>query len=171
MIPEKLREALIDQINHEYFSSYLYLAMSADFSSKNLDGFASWMRIQAQEEAIHAMKIFDFLIERGEKIVLKAIEKPQETWETPLAAIEAALNHEKFITAKINDLVDLAIDTKDHSSFSFLQWFVDEQVEEEATADAILQKIKMIKDSSGALFYINKELGGRPAKIKIVNQD
>jgi len=168
MISEKMVKALNDQINAELYSAYLYLAMSADFKSKNLEGFANWMRVQTKEEMAHAMKFFDFIVERLGKVELEAIKKPQAGWPSPLAMFEAAYKHEQFITDKINKLVELAQSEKDHAMESFLKWFVDEQVEEEASADKIVQQLKLVKDSAGSLLMIDHQLAKRefnsPAK-------
>lgn len=161
MISEKIQEALNGQINAELYSAYLYLSMEAYFQSQNLPGFASWMRVQTQEELTHAMKIYDFLNERGGRVILKSITEPQAEWQSPLAAFEAAYKHEQKVTGLINDLVNLALDEKDHATNSFLQWFVNEQVEEESSADEVVQKIKMVDKAPGAMFMIDKELGQR----------
>jgi ferritin len=161
MIEKKMLKALNEQINAELYSYYLYLSMSAWFETINLRGFAHWMRVQGREEMGHAMKIFDYIVERGGKVELAAIEKPAGSWTTPLAAFSAAYKHEIQITASIYRLVDLAGALKDHATSSFLKWFVDEQVEEEANADAIVQKLHMAGDSMGAMFIIDKELAAR----------
>jgi len=161
MINEKVEAAFNDQINAETFSAYLYLSMSAYFEGSNLRGFASWMRIQAQEEMVHAMKFFDFINERGGRVNLAAIEAPDTEWDSPLAAFEAAYGHEQYITKRINDLVDLAIAEKDHAANSFLQWFVNEQVEEEASADEIVQKLRLMADAPGGMFMLDREMAGR----------
>lgn len=163
MISQKMQDALNEQVNAELYSAYMYLSMSAYFSSANLPGFASWMKIQAQEETGHAMRIYDFIIERAGRATLKAIEAPPTQWKSPLDAFEATFKHEQKVTGLINDLVDLAIEEKDHATKGFLQWFVDEQVEEEASADAIVQQLKLIKEAPGALFMINNQLGQRTA--------
>ncbi len=161
MLGTKMEAAINDQINAELFSSYLYLAMSADFESKALPGAANWMRIQAQEELLHAMKFFDFINERNGRVVLGQIEKPKTEWDSPLAAFEDALEHEKMISGRISDLVDLALAEKDHAANTFLQWFVTEQVEEEANAQAIIDQLKMVGDHGVALFMVDGELGKR----------
>ncbi len=161
MIAKIVQDDFNKQINEEIFSSYLYLSMSAWFESVNLPGFAKWMKVQSHEENIHAMKFFSHIIERGGKVALAAISKPAAVWKSPLEAFEAALAHEKHITARINGLMDLAIAEKDHASASFLKWFVDEQVEEEANAEAIVQKLRLAKDAAGALFMIDRELSAR----------
>lgn len=163
MLSAKMQEALNAQINAEYYSSYLYLSMSAYCREMNLDGFASWLRIQADEEMIHAMKIYDFVFERNGRVALTAIDAPPTEWESPLAVFEATFAHEQHVTALINKLVDLAIAESDHATNSFLQWFVNEQVEEESSADAVLQKLKLLANAPGGLFMLDRELGLRPA--------
>ncbi len=161
MLKKKILKSLNDQINAEMFSSYLYLSMEAYFQSISLKGFASWMRVQAQEEMMHGMKFYDFINERGGKVTLEAIAKPETTWATPLAVFEAVLKHEEHVTSLINNLVDLAISEKDHASNNFLQWFVAEQVEEEASASEVVEKLKLIKDNPSGLFMVDAELGKR----------
>ncbi len=161
MISKKLQDAINAQINKELYSEYLYISMQAWFANQNLDGFANWMDAQGKEERFHAMKFFNYLIERGGKVELKAIEQPTVDFKSPLKAFEAALKHEQFVTKSINDLMEIAIKEKDHASRGLLQWFVDEQVEEEAAADRIVTRLKMIGDNAHALFMIDNELGQR----------
>lgn len=161
MIPKKVEDAFNKQINAELYSSYLYFAMEAYFNSVNLSGFANWMHIQAMEELAHATKMFNFVDERGGRVILEGIEKPASEWESPLAAFEAAYSHEQKVTGLINDLVDLSASEKDHASVNFLQWFVDEQVEEEASADAIVQQLKLAEGAAGAMFMLDREMGAR----------
>ncbi|MBN1818992.1 MAG: ferritin [Sedimentisphaerales bacterium] len=161
MIGKKMEKALNGQINAELYSAYLYLSMAAWFESKNLPGFANWMRIQFQEEQFHAMKFYDYILERGGTVTLSAIEAPQTTWKSPLDAFESTLEHEQKVTGLINDLVYLARDEKDNASEIFLQWFVTEQVEEEDNVNTILGQLEWIKDHPQALFGLNKELGQR----------
>ncbi|MDD2229705.1 MAG: ferritin [Candidatus Cloacimonetes bacterium] len=161
MISKKLQDAINAQINRELYSEYLYISMQAWFANQNLDGFANWMDAQGKEERFHAMKFFNYLIERGGKVELKAIAQPTVDFKTPLKAIQAALAHEQFVTQSINDLMDIAIEEKDHASRGMLQWFVDEQVEEEASADRIVNRLKMIGDNAHALFMVDTELGKR----------
>jgi len=161
MIDKKMQKALGDQINAEMYSFYLYLSMSAWFESVNLHGFAHWMKIQSREEMAHAMKIYDFVIERGGRPDFAAIEKPAATWTTPLAAFQAAYKHELVITASIYKLAELAAAIKDHATASFLKWFIDEQVEEQANSDAVVQKLRLAGDATGALFMIDRELAAR----------
>jgi len=161
MIKERMQESLNRQLNAELYSSYLYLSMSAYYSSINLKGFANWMNVQAQEELMHAMKFYNFIIKRGGKVTLSVIEAPPKEWDSPLAAFEHVSKHEQKVTSLINDLVDLSISEKDHATNNFLQWFVTEQVEEEASADEVVQKLKMVGESSGGLFMLDRELGQR----------
>jgi ferritin len=161
MISKKVEEALNGQINAELYSAYLYLSMEAYFESVSLPGFATWMRVQTQEELMHTMKIYGFVNERGGRVLLKSIDQPPTEWESPLAVFEASYKHEQKVTGLINDLVNLAIEQKDHATNSFLQWFVNEQVEEEDSADQVVQKLKMIKNDPGGLFLVDRELGQR----------
>ena len=161
MISKKMEEALNGQVNAEMYSAYLYLSMESYFKSLNLNGFAGWMRAQAQEEMMHAMKIYDFVNERGGRITLKSIEGPQTEWDSPLAVFEAVYVHEQKVTGLINELVDLAIKEKDHATNAFLQWFVNEQVEEESSADEVVQQLKMMENAPGGMFMLDRELGQR----------
>ena len=161
MISKKMEKALNEQVNAEMYSSYLYLSMESFFKSLNLNGFANWMRVQTQEEMLHAMKIYDFIIERGGRVTLKAIDGPPTKWDSPLAVFEAAFEHEQKVTGLIDDLVDLAIREKDHATNSFLHWFVNEQVEEEASADKIVRQLKMMENAPGGMFMLDRELGQR----------
>ena len=161
MISKNMEEALNEQVNAELYSSYLYLSMESFFKSQNLNGFANWMRIQTQEEVMHATKIYDFINERGGRVLLKAIEGPQTEWDSTLAVFKAVYEHEQKVTGLINNLVDLAITEKDHATNSFLQWFVNEQVEEESTADEIVQQLKMVENAPGGIFMFDRELGQR----------
>ena len=161
MISKKMEEALNDQLNAEMYSSYLYLAMAAHFEAENLPGAAAWMKVQSQEEMGHAMKFFGFINGRRGRVVLKAIDEPAKTWKSTLAAFEASYEHEQMITGRINDLVNLAIQEKDHATGTFLQWFVTEQVEEETSVDNIIGMLKMAEKAPGAMFMIDRELGRR----------
>jgi len=161
MIKENIQKALNKQINAELYSAYLYLSMSAYFQSINLAGFANWMRVQALEEMTHADKFYNFIVERGGRVELEAIEAPPKEWSSHLAVFENAYKHEQKVTSMINDLVDLAIKEKDHASNIFLQWFVTEQVEEEASADEVVQKLKLAGDKGSGLFMIDGELSKR----------
>ena len=156
-----MEEALNGQVNAEMYSAYLYLSMESYFKSLNLNGFASWMRVQTQEEMIHAMKIYDFINGRGGRVILKAIEGPPIEWDSPLAVFEAVYVHEQKVTGLINELVNLAIKEKDHATNTFLQWFVNEQVEEESSADEVVQQLKMMENAPGGMFMLDRELGQR----------
>jgi ferritin len=161
MVNVKIQEALNKQLNAELYSSYLYLSMCAYFESINLKGFANWMRIQAQEELMHAMKFYDYIDERGGRVTLTKIDGPPTQWETPRAVFEHVYQHEQKVTGLINTLVDLALSESDHATNNFLQWFVAEQVEEEASADEVIQKLKIVGDQGGGLFMLDRELGQR----------
>jgi ferritin len=161
VIDGKMQEALNKHANAEFYSSYLYLSMSAHFQSVNLTGFAQWMRVQAREELAHAMKFFDHIVERGGKVTLLPVEAPPSQWDSPLAAFEDAYRHEQKVSGLINGLVDEAVQNRDHATNNFLQWFVSEQVEEEASVDAIVQKLKLVGDAAGGLFMIDRELAQR----------
>jgi ferritin len=161
MLKKKMHKAFNDQINAEMYSSYLYLSMESYFQSISLTGFAAWMRAQVQEEMMHAMKFYDFVHERNGKVTLEATDKPETSWSSPLVAFEHILKHEEHVTSLINNLVDLAISEKDHASNIFLQWFVTEQVEEEASAGAIIDRLKLIQDNPSGLFMLDAELGKR----------
>ncbi len=161
MLKKKMLKALNDQINAEMYSAYLYLSMDAYFQSINLTGFANWMRVQTQEEMMHATKFYDFVNERSGRVTLEAIAKPEFTWESPLACFEAILKHEQYVTELINNLTDLSIAEKDHATNNFLQWFISEQVEEEASATDVIENLKLIKDNPSGLFMMNQELGKR----------
>jgi len=161
MLSEKMQDALNKQLNAELYSAYLYLSMSAYFQSVNLGGFANWMRVQAQEELTHAMKFYDYVSERGSRVVLQPVEGPPTEWTSPLAVFEDTYRHEQKVTGLINELVNLAIAEGDHATNIFLQWFVTEQVEEEASADQIVQKLKLIGDTGSGLFMIDREIAQR----------
>ncbi len=160
MLSEKMEEALNEQINKEMYSAYLYMAMSAHSKHIGLDGFANWFMVQYQEEMTHAMKIYDYINEQGGKVKLRAIKEPPTEFESPLKMFEATLEHEKFITKSINELMDLAIKENDHATQIFLHWFVTEQIEEEANDNEIIAKLKLVGDGNG-LFMLDKELAAR----------
>jgi len=161
MIRQTMLEALNRQINRELYSAYLYLSMSAWFSNRNLPGFANWMRVQVQEEQSHAMKFYDYVVARGGRLTMLAIEAPPSDWESPLAVFEATYAHEQKVTAMIYDLVDLAQKEKDHATANLLRWYVDEQVEEEANDTGIIERLKMVGDDRNALFMLDRELAAR----------
>lgn len=161
MISEKMQTALNAQLNAELYSGYMYLSMSAYFESKGLKGFANWMRVQYQEEVTHAEKFYDFINEREGRVVLTEIAAPPADWSSPLAAFENTVEHERKVTAMINNLVDLSLEEKDHATNNFLQWFVSEQVEEEASAGEVRDKIKLAGETGGGMFMVDQELATR----------
>ncbi len=161
MVNKTIEGALNQQVNAELYSSYLYLSMSAYFRSINLPGFANWMRVQAQEELVHAMKFYDFINERGGRVTLQQVEAPPTEWSSPRDVFENVYKHEQKVTGLINDLVNLAVGERDHATNIFLQWFVTEQVEEEASAEEVVQKLKLVGDDSGGLFMLDGEMGQR----------
>jgi len=150
-----------DQIKLEDESSYIYMAMAAYFYSKNLEGMARWMRKQADEELKHAGKFFDHIVERDGRVTLKAISEPKSEWGSPLDAWKAAWEHEKFITGKIHNLVKLAHEVSDYASFPLLDWFENEQIEEEASTLKVVQHLEMVGSSGAGLLMLDKELGKR----------
>lgn len=158
MLKPEVEAALNEQINAELGAYYTYLSMAAYFYAENLNGFAAWMRHHSDEEQFHAMKIYDYINERGGTVELKPISGPPTTWDSPVAAFEDALKHEQHVTHLINKLVDLSIEHSDHATNSFLQWFVDEQVEEEDVVDTVLQDLKRVGESGVALFMLDREL-------------
>src|SRR4030042_292230 len=152
MLSKKIENAINKQINAELWAAYLYLSMSAYFESINMGGFAHWMRVQAKEELIHAMKFYDHIVERLGRVTVTAITAPPTNWKSPLHAFEDAFKHEQKVTGLIYDIVNIAQTEKDHATDSMLKWFVDEQVEEENQTDQIVQKLKLIGNNTGALF-------------------
>ena len=161
MIDKTVEKALNDQINEELNSYYIYLSMEAYFESESLDGFATWMELQAQEEMEHAMRIFRFINERGGRVQLQPIEEPKADWSSPQEAFEDAYEHEQYITRKIDELMDLAEEKNDKATRNMLEWFVEEQVEEEASTEDIVDKIKMVGESGAGLLALNNALGQR----------
>lgn len=161
VLSDRMVEALNEQIKNEIYSAYLYLSMSAYSTFKGLGGFANWFMVQYQEEMTHAMKIYNYINDQGGKVKLMAIKKPPTEFGSPLKMFEKTLEHEKFVTKCINDLVDLAIEEKDHATEIFLQWFVTEQIEEEANDNQIISKLKLVGEEGNGLFMIDKELATR----------
>ena len=168
MLKKKMEDALNHQMNRELYSGYLYFSMASYFESKNLKGLAHWMMVQAQEEYVHGMKFYKYIIERGGKAKMAAIEAPASKWASPVKVFEQVYKHEQAVTGLIHKLVDLATSQKDHATHIFLQWFVSEQVEEEATASDILERLKMIGKNSNALLMLDKELSQRPLIYMLV---
>ena len=164
MLSKKMLAALNKQLNAELYSSYLYLSMAAWLEGQNLKGIAQWMRVQAKEEHGHAMKFFDYVVDRMAEVSLGAVEAPPGSWASPLAAFEDTCKHEAKVTGLIHGLADLAAAEKDHATGVFLQWFISEQVEEEATANEVLGKLQAIGDSVGGLHVLDHHLGKRGEK-------
>jgi ferritin len=161
MIDKKIESAMNEQLNWELYSSYLYFSMSAYCESVNLKGFSHWMRTQAMEEMTHVKRFHDFMTARGGRVILTAIKAPPTEWDSPQAVFQDTMEHEQHVTKRINDLMNLAHDLRDHASISFLQWFIDEQVEEEESVDGVLQSLKLNENNPGGLFMIDKELTQR----------
>ncbi len=161
MLNKKLELELNKQVNAEFYSAYLYLSMSAFLASKNLSGFSNWMKVQFEEEQFHALKLYQYILDRGGRVELEKIEKPKTEWTNIVNVFEEVLAHEEKITSLINNLVDLAIQEKDHATVNMLQWFVEEQVEEEANASDLLGQLKLIQGKGSGLYMIDKELKQR----------
>ncbi len=168
MLNKRIEEMLVDQMNFERYSGYIYLAMGAYLDSIDLGGFANWMKIQNEEELFHAEKMYNYILERGGRPVWKEIPAPGVEWESVKACFETALEHERIVTDRINKMMTAAIEENDHATRSFLNWYVDEQVEEESNVDSIIKHLNLIKDSGQGIFMMDKELGARtftpPAK-------
>lgn len=161
MLNEKMEAAINGQINAEIYSSYLYMSMATWFDAQSLPGMAHWMRVQAQEEMTHAFKLYNYVNERGGRVILSAIDGPATEWDSPLAVFQAVAEHEAKVTGLINGLMDLALELRDHASSSFLQWFVDEQVEEESSASDTVGQMKLAQDNPSALLMLDKDLATR----------
>ncbi|MBS3782302.1 MAG: ferritin [Candidatus Thermoplasmatota archaeon] len=162
MIDDEIEEAINDQINAELYSAYIYLSMAADLGERGLDGFETWMHSQFIEETNHAMRLYQYLESRGGRVKLEEIEKPKIEWDSPLEIFKDAYEHEQYVTGRINDLADLAEEKNDRATLQMLQWFIDEQVEEEESAEEIVDKLEMIGDDSRGLMMLDKDLGQRP---------
>ncbi|HOV15846.1 MAG TPA: ferritin [Spirochaetota bacterium] len=160
-ISNKMADVISKQINKEFYSGYLYLSMAAYFESNNLSGFAHWMKIQAKEEQEHGLKFYEYVLERGGNIELFSIEKPKSDWKSPLDVFKFTYEHEQMVTEMIYNLMDFARAEKDLATEELLYWFIKEQVEEESNASKILERLEMMKDSTGGLLIIDKELGKR----------
>ncbi len=158
---ETVQEALNDQIRNELYAAYLYLSMAGWFESRNLPGFAHWMRIQREEEVGHAMRLFDYVHERGGRARLKALDEPPAEFDSPLDVMEHALEHERGVTSRIHELYETAMHEKDYPTQTILQWFVTEQVEEEATATRLVEQLRLAGNDGAAILLLDRELGGR----------
>lgn len=158
---QQVKELINDQIAHEFYAAYLYLAMAAHFEANNYDGFGQWMRMQAKEEEAHAMKLFDYMAERGAQIELKQIDKPPVDFGTPLESFRAALKHEQKVTGLINKIYEAATQASDYPTQIMLQWFIEEQVEEEDTTGTAVERLEMAGDNNAALMFLDAEFGKR----------
>lgn len=163
-LPQELAEALNRQIGIELESSIAYLQMAAYFEAESLTGFAHWMRLQSEEERSHALRFFDYLLHRGGRVSLPALEAPRTDFDSPTAVFEAALDQERRVSDAIENLHDVARDANDAASFPLLQWFLEEQVEEEATVGKILDRLRMAGDDRGALLILDRELAARGSR-------
>lgn len=160
---KKLVDAINEQIKNEFFSAFLYLAMAAYAADKELPGFQNWLLVQAGEEQLHATKFVNYLNDRNERPIIKGFDDPKNEYASMLDLFEYALNHEKFVTSKINELMKIARETDDYAAVSFLQWYVDEQVEEESSFTSVVNKLKMVGDSGIGLYQLDKEMTARVA--------
>ncbi len=161
MLKDSVQEALNEQVKHEFYSAHVYLAMCAWFEDQGLPGFASWMRMQYQEELGHGIRIFDFINDRDGKVIIEGVDAPPTSWDSPLAAFEAAYENEKAVSKSIDDLYDLAGKENDHATRVMLQWFITEQVEEEASTKQAVDRLKLAGNDSSALLVLDQQLGSR----------
>jgi ferritin len=161
MIDKAVHDAINTQIKMEFDSAYIYLAMSAHFEDANFEGFAKWMRLQAAEEKEHAMRLFDYLVERGAKVTLKGIADPPGKFGSPREIFQQALEHERKVSKSINDIYALAVEKNDYPTQVMLQWFIDEQVEEESTAEKAVRELEMAGDNTAALLMLDRAYGAR----------
>jgi ferritin len=161
MLKEEIEKALNNQLNKEFYSAYLYLSLASYYEHQNLPGFSNWMKVQNQEENAHTMKFFKYINERGGKVLLSGVETPPTDWDSPLKAFEHVLEHEKIVTENINELIDLGMKHKDHATTNFLQWYIEEQVEEESTVSNIIAQLRMVHGSNESLYLLDKEMAGR----------
>lgn len=161
MLDKRVEDAINDQLNFELYSAYIYYSMQAWLEDKSFTGMANWMACQVKEEIAHAQIFFNFVNERGGRVILKAIEGPQTEFDSPLAIFQAALEHEQKVTVRINKMLDIANELHDHASIQFLHWFVNEQIEEEDTVGEIIDRLEFADDNRGAVFHIDAELGAR----------
>lgn len=168
MISEKMAVAINEQINKEFYSEFLYLAMKSYFSKLNLQGFVNWFDVQVQEERAHAFGMYDYLIERGGNIELLTIDKPVVEGNTPIEVFEHVLRHEQYVTSRINHLLDVAEEEKDRAAISFLDWYLKEQVEEEANVGRVLATLKLIGDDKNALLSFDKDLAARVFNAPVI---
>lgn len=171
MLNQKMLEAMNEQLRREFESAYIYLGMAAYFDAENLPGFAHWMKIQFEEELAHTFKFYDYVNDRGEAVELGAVERPSSSYQSPLDAFQAALEHERYISKSIHDLYDLAEEEKDHPSKQFLHWFIEEQVEEEQNAGEIVDTLTMVGDNPQAILMLDRELAQRQAPAEVDGEE
>jgi len=167
---EKVLKALNDQVNMEIYSAYLYYAMAGYFMSINLTGFANWLHAQTMEELFHAFKFYAFINEKRARSLMQPVEGPPNEWPSPIAAFEDALAHEMKVTASINSIMELAVKEKEHATVNFLQWFISEQVEEEANVDGVLQNLKMAAGAGPAMMMLDREMSVRKFNVPLEMQ-
>jgi len=165
MITNAMEDALNEQVNKEFYSAYLYLAMQAYCNEMGLPGFAHWMRLQYEEEIMHVTKMFDYILDQGGKIQLKTIEEPPRDYGTPLEVFETTLEHEQLVTKSIGSLMDLAVEERDYATQTFLQWYVTEQVEEESNVNDVLAPLRMVGEDKGGLMMIDQQLATRQPPV------
>lgn len=161
MLSKKLAEAINNQVNYEFYSEHVYLALSSYCADQDLDGFANFFRVQAEEERFHAMKLYDYLIEMNERVTIKASPEPQNDYSSLMETFTSGLEHEKSNTKNIYSIADIAMDERDHATISFIKWFIDEQVEEEALFNTLIKKLQRIGNDSAALYILDTELAAR----------
>lgn len=171
MLNEKIQDALTDQINYEFYSAYIYFGMAAAMEKFNYKGIAHWMRVQANEELFHAVKLFDYIYSRDGEAKLPAIPEVKAEYETPLEAFEVAYKHEQSVTARFNKWAELCLAEKDHVTGTFIQWFITEQIEEEDNVRGIVDRLERIKDNADAMYKLDSELATRPlaAYVNLIN--
>ena len=169
MLSERLQKALNDQVNYEFYSAYTYLAMAAYAESEDLEGFANFFKVQYEEELFHAMKFYNYINQMDGRVVIEAMKKPQVEYESVLHLFEAGYEHEKTVTSKIYNLANIATEEKEHATLSLLQWFIDEQVEEEQNFNTIIKKLKRIESNPAALYMLDEELSARVFTPPAVN--
>jgi ferritin len=165
MISKEMEKALLSQLNDEFYSAYLYLSMSAYCSHLEFNGAAAWLKLQYEEEHLHATRIYNYLVEQGVQVVLGSLAGPPSEYGTLADVFKTSLSHEQAMSARLNDLSDHALKEKDHATYNLLQWFVNEQVEEEATLCGIISKLKLVKEDGYGLLMIDNELGARKAVV------
>ena len=165
MLDKRMQDAINEQINWELYSGYLYLSMASQFAESGMPGGQNWMTVQYQEEIAHARIMFNYVLTRGGRVLLEQIDKPRIEWPDGLSMFRDALEHEEGVTARIHDLASLALELKDHATYNFLQWFIAEQVEEEATASDMVQKFTMAGEHPAGLYQLDKELAARVYNI------